>query len=81
MQINTLDILNLIFQVQFLEIEIEEDIFVGMPFVFLSNGKWLKNKGTDFYIEFDSRSKQVQKVSLSFPTMISCILSFIIILH
>ncbi|CAK7332617.1 unnamed protein product [Dovyalis caffra] len=49
------------YQVQSFEIEIEEDIFVGMPFVLLSNGRWIKNNGSDFYIEFDRRSKHVQK--------------------
>uniref|UniRef100_A0A6N2N9J4 alpha-glucan, water dikinase n=1 Tax=Salix viminalis TaxID=40686 RepID=A0A6N2N9J4_SALVM len=47
--------------VQSFEIEIEEDIFVGMPFVLLSNGRWIKNNGSDFYIEFSRGSKHVQK--------------------
>lgn len=48
-------------QVQSFELEIEEDTFVGMPFVLLSNGNWIKNKGSDFYIEFSGGSKAVQK--------------------
>ncbi|XP_034909988.1 alpha-glucan water dikinase, chloroplastic isoform X2 [Populus alba] len=49
------------YQVQSFEIEIEEDIFVGLPFVLLSNGRWIKNNGSDFYIEFSGGSKHVQK--------------------
>ncbi|KAL9390289.1 hypothetical protein Peur_018894 [Populus x canadensis] len=49
------------YQVQSFEIEIEEDIFVGLPFVLLSNGRWIKNNGSDFYIEFSRGSKHVQK--------------------
>ncbi|XP_042496996.1 alpha-glucan water dikinase, chloroplastic-like isoform X2 [Macadamia integrifolia] len=39
-------------QVQSLEIEIGEENFVGMPFVLLSDGNWIKNNGSDFYIDF-----------------------------
>lgn len=49
------------YKVQSFEIEIEEDIFVGLPFVLLSNGRWIKNNGSDFYIEFSRGSKHVQK--------------------
>ncbi|KAK9276289.1 hypothetical protein L1049_005820 [Liquidambar formosana] len=49
------------YQVQSLEIEIEEDKFVGMPFVLFSGGNWIKNDGRDFYIEFSVRSKPIQK--------------------
>lgn len=52
------------FQVQTLKIEIEEDSFVGMPFVLLSQGNWIKNGGSDFYIEFRVGPKQVKKVAL-----------------
>ncbi|XP_050207604.1 alpha-glucan water dikinase, chloroplastic [Mercurialis annua] len=48
-------------QVQCFELEIEDDKFVGMPFVLLSNGNWIKNNGSDFYMEFSGRSKQVLK--------------------
>ena len=51
------------FQVQTLEIEIEEDSFVGMLFILLSQGNWIKDNGSDFYIEFRVASKQVQKVA------------------
>uniref|UniRef100_A0A2P2LZP5 alpha-glucan, water dikinase n=1 Tax=Rhizophora mucronata TaxID=61149 RepID=A0A2P2LZP5_RHIMU len=49
------------YQLQAIKFEVEDDIFVGMPFVLLSNGKWIKNNGSDFYVEFGSGSKQVQK--------------------
>ncbi|XP_057948829.1 alpha-glucan water dikinase, chloroplastic [Malania oleifera] len=49
------------YRVQSLEIEIEEDDFVGMPFVLVSGEKWIKNKGSDFYIEFAGGSKRVPK--------------------
>ncbi|KAE9449924.1 hypothetical protein C3L33_18166, partial [Rhododendron williamsianum] len=48
-------------KVQSLEIEIEDDGFVGMPFVLLSDGKWIKNDGSDFYVEFSAEPKQAQK--------------------
>ncbi|KAL0408586.1 UNVERIFIED_CONTAM: Alpha-glucan water dikinase, chloroplastic [Sesamum radiatum] len=44
------------YKVQSLEITIEDDGFVGMPFVLLSGGKWVKNKGSDFYVEFNPES-------------------------
>ena len=46
--------------------EIEKDTFLGMPFVLLSNGRWIKNNGSDFYIEFGGGPKHVQKVAHSF---------------
>ncbi|KAJ6321390.1 hypothetical protein OIU77_011468 [Salix suchowensis] len=49
------------YQVQSFEIEIEKDTFIGMPFVLLSNGRWMKNNGSDFYIEFSGGSKHIQK--------------------
>ncbi|RVW43449.1 Alpha-glucan water dikinase, chloroplastic [Vitis vinifera] len=54
------------YEVQTLKIEIEEDSFVGMPFVLLSQGNWIKNGGSDFYIEFRVGPKQVKKVALCF---------------
>ncbi|THF94245.1 hypothetical protein TEA_004472 [Camellia sinensis var. sinensis] len=48
-------------QVQSLEIEIEDDRYVGMPFVLVSGGKWIKNDGLDFYVKFDTGYKQAQK--------------------
>ncbi|CAN0893175.1 Alpha-glucan water dikinase, chloroplastic [Linum grandiflorum] len=49
------------YQVQSFQIEIEDNSFVGMPFVLLSNGNWIKNNGSDFYVEFSSATKKVQK--------------------
>ncbi|KAJ7953577.1 alpha-glucan water dikinase, chloroplastic [Quillaja saponaria] len=49
------------FEVQTSDIELEADTFKGMPFVLLSGGNWIKNNGSDFYIEFGSGSKKVQK--------------------
>ncbi|KAK6922260.1 Pyruvate phosphate dikinase, AMP/ATP-binding [Dillenia turbinata] len=48
-------------QLQTLEIDIPEDNFVGMPFVLLSGGQWIKNKGSDFYIDFAAGAKQALK--------------------
>ena len=42
--------------------EIEDGNFKGMPFVLVSGGKWIKNNGSDFYVEFSQKFKQVQKV-------------------
>lgn len=50
-------------KVQSLEIVVEEDNFVGMTFVLLSGGNWVKDRGSDFYVEFGSQSKQVQKIA------------------
>lgn len=54
------------FQVQSVEIEVEDESYIGMPFVLLSGGNWIKNNGGDFYVEFVSRTKQVQKVNIYF---------------
>ena len=52
------------FQVQSVEIEIGDESFVGMPFVLLSGRRWIKNKGSDFYVELGVGSKQALKVAL-----------------
>ncbi|OVA19870.1 Pyruvate phosphate dikinase [Macleaya cordata] len=49
------------FQVQSLEIEIGEDDYVGMPFVLLSDGNWIKDSGSDFYVDFTIGSKKVKQ--------------------
>ncbi|XP_052204850.1 alpha-glucan water dikinase, chloroplastic [Diospyros lotus] len=49
------------YTVQCLEIEIEDDSFVGMPFVLLSGGKWLKKNGSDFYVDFGIEPQQAPK--------------------
>ncbi|EPS64613.1 hypothetical protein M569_10167, partial [Genlisea aurea] len=48
------------FKVQYLEITFDSESFVGMPFVLLSGGNWIKNKGSDFYIELKSKSKKAE---------------------
>ncbi|KAL0539016.1 hypothetical protein IC582_023190 [Cucumis melo] len=50
-------------KVQYLEILIEEDGFVGMPFVLQSSGNWIKNKGSNFYVAFAIQPKKVRKVT------------------
>lgn len=37
---------------------------MGMPFVLLSGGRWMKDNGSDFYVKFGVESKKVQKVAL-----------------
>ncbi|XP_074274451.1 alpha-glucan water dikinase, chloroplastic isoform X2 [Silene latifolia] len=46
------------FQGQSVEIEIEGDDFVGIPFVLVSDGNWIKDNGSDFYVDFRPRPKQ-----------------------
>ncbi|KAL4347574.1 hypothetical protein GQ457_17G013530 [Hibiscus cannabinus] len=45
-------------QVQCIELEIEDGNFKGLPFVLLSGDKWIKNNGSDFYVEFSQKFKQ-----------------------
>lgn len=47
-----------------MDIVIEDGNFVGMPFVLLSGEKWIKNQGSDFYVDFGAASKPALKVSL-----------------
>lgn len=49
------------YQVQLVEFELEDESLIGMPFVLRAGGNWIKNKGSDFYIQFVAESKQVQK--------------------
>ncbi|XP_042753569.1 alpha-glucan water dikinase, chloroplastic isoform X1 [Lactuca sativa] len=48
-------------KIQSLEIEIEEGDYVGMPFVTFSGNNWIKNNGSDFYIEFVGPKKAIKK--------------------
>eukprot|EP00262_Sarcandra_glabra_P002083 TRINITY_DN1233_c0_g2_i1.p1 TRINITY_DN1233_c0_g2~~TRINITY_DN1233_c0_g2_i1.p1 ORF type:complete len:1456 (+),score=336.06 TRINITY_DN1233_c0_g2_i1:107-4474(+) len=48
-------------QLQSVEIEIDEGSFVGMPFVLVSGGNWIKDSGSDFYIEFGQEMKKIKK--------------------
>lgn len=64
-----------------MEIEIEDDSIVGMPFVLRSGGNWIKNQGSDFYVEFGVKSKQIQKVlSLNFLEKEFCNMLFLVLL-
>ncbi|XP_061355011.1 alpha-glucan water dikinase, chloroplastic [Gastrolobium bilobum] len=48
-------------EVQSLDIEVDDDdTFKGIPFVILSGEKWIKNNGSNFYIEFGGK-KKIQK--------------------
>ncbi|PRQ40177.1 putative alpha-glucan, water dikinase [Rosa chinensis] len=49
------------YEVQSLEIEMQEESFKGMPFVLCSSGNWIKNQGSDFYADFGVAVKKVQK--------------------
>lgn len=49
------------YEVQSLEIEIDVESFKGMPFVLCSAGNWIKNQGSDFYVDFGVERKKVQK--------------------
>ncbi|KAM7484206.1 hypothetical protein LguiA_000215 [Lonicera macranthoides] len=49
------------YKVQSLDIEVDDDTYVGMPFVLFSGGRWMKDNGSDFYVEFGVESKEVQK--------------------
>ncbi|XP_019421636.1 PREDICTED: alpha-glucan water dikinase 1, chloroplastic-like isoform X3 [Lupinus angustifolius] len=51
---------HLSYEVQTLDIEVKDDTFKGIPFVILSGGKWIKNNGSNFIIEFGGK-KQIQK--------------------
>ncbi|KAK4758856.1 hypothetical protein SAY87_020157 [Trapa incisa] len=51
------------YKAQCLEIELEEGSFIGMPFVLRSGGKWLKDKGSDFYVDFGSGFRHAQKTA------------------
>lgn len=46
---------------QAIEIEIDGWDYNGMPFVLLSDGKWMKNNGSDFYIDFGSETTKCRK--------------------
>ncbi|KAM3202848.1 alpha-glucan water dikinase, chloroplastic [Capsicum annuum] len=50
-------------KVQSLDIVIEDGNFVGMPFVLLSGEKWIKNQGSDFYVDFGAASKPALKAA------------------
>ncbi|KAG2256802.1 hypothetical protein Bca52824_076096 [Brassica carinata] len=47
--------------VQTFELEIEGDSYKGMPFVLKAGERWIKNSGSDFYVDFSKEEKHVQK--------------------
>ncbi|KAM1102978.1 hypothetical protein ACFX19_011736 [Malus domestica] len=49
------------YEVQSLEIEVEADSFKGMPFVLNASGTWMKNQGSNFYVDFGVERKKAQK--------------------
>ncbi|KAK4788945.1 hypothetical protein SAY86_020264 [Trapa natans] len=51
------------YKVQCLELELEEGTFIGMPFVLHSDGKWIKDKDSDFYLDFGAGFMQPQKAA------------------
>ncbi|KAI4384682.1 hypothetical protein MLD38_002801 [Melastoma candidum] len=53
--------LNPFYQVQGVEIELKDGGYIGMPFVLHAGSSWIKNKGSDFYIEFNAASKKIYK--------------------
>ncbi|KAJ3692532.1 hypothetical protein LUZ60_012882 [Juncus effusus] len=44
-----------------IEIEIDEGNYKGMPFVLRSDGNWINNIGSDFYVEFSGDSNERKK--------------------
>ncbi|KAK9060237.1 hypothetical protein SSX86_020941 [Deinandra increscens subsp. villosa] len=58
-QFSTISIDGATNKIQSLEIEIGEG-FVGMPFVLFSGNKWIKNNGSDFYVEFIAPKKAIK---------------------
>ncbi|KAI7742011.1 hypothetical protein M8C21_024078, partial [Ambrosia artemisiifolia] len=58
-QFSTISIDGATNKIQLLEIEIGEG-FVGMPFVLFSGSKWIKNNGSDFYVEFFGPKKAIK---------------------
>ncbi|KAK9675652.1 hypothetical protein RND81_11G021500 [Saponaria officinalis] len=46
------------FRGQSVEIEIEGDDYVGMPFVLVSDGNWIKDNGSDFYVDIGLKPKK-----------------------
>lgn len=63
-----------------MELELEEGSFIGMPFVLRSDGKWIKDSGSDFYVDFGDGFRQAQKVALYFLFSYCCYLHLILAL-
>eukprot|EP01018_Ginkgo_biloba_P037278 Gb_00439 [translate_table: standard] len=48
---------------EYLDIKIREGNFIGMPFVLWSDGHWIKNNGSDFYISLKAADRKTVKVA------------------
>ncbi|OAY62835.1 Alpha-glucan water dikinase, chloroplastic [Ananas comosus] len=46
---------------QSVEIELDDGNYKGLPFVLQSDGTWIKNSGSDFYVEFTSETSKIRK--------------------
>lgn len=49
------------YQLQIIEISINEGHYDGMPFVLCSDGHWIKASGSDFYVQFGDLNNKVSK--------------------
>ncbi|XP_071716394.1 alpha-glucan water dikinase, chloroplastic-like isoform X2 [Rutidosis leptorrhynchoides] len=61
-QFSTISIDGAANKIQQLELEIGDGSFVGMPFVLFSGKKWIKNNGSDFYVEFNGPKKATKEI-------------------
>ncbi|GJW53834.1 alpha-glucan water dikinase 1, chloroplastic-like protein isoform X1 [Tanacetum coccineum] len=61
-QFSTISIDGATNKIQSLELEIGEGNYVGMPFVLFSGKRWIKNNGSDFYVEFGGPKKAIKEV-------------------
>ena len=50
------------FGIQTVEMEIDGDEYIGLPFVLHSDGYWIKNSGSDFYVDFSDGPAKPKKV-------------------
>ncbi|PKA56704.1 Alpha-glucan water dikinase, chloroplastic [Apostasia shenzhenica] len=48
-------------ELKHIEINIDEGYYEGMPFVLRSDGYWIKNNGSDFYVEFSNETTKILK--------------------
>nr|GEX73905.1 alpha-glucan water dikinase 1, chloroplastic-like isoform X2 [Tanacetum cinerariifolium] len=61
-QFSTISIDGATNKIQSLELEIGDGNYVGMPFVLFSGKRWIKNNGSDFYVEFGGPKKAIKEV-------------------
>lgn len=47
---------------QGIEIELEDNNFIGLPFVLRSGGNWYKDNGSDYYMPVRPADKKAVKV-------------------